>query len=37
VHAIILKNKPCFSVFDDMPTVSAIFPSRKVLESKLVL
>jgi hypothetical protein len=37
VHAINLKNKPCFSVLDDMPTVSAIFPAREVLESKLVL
>jgi hypothetical protein len=37
VHAINLKNKSCFSGLDDMPMVTAIFPAREVLESKLVL
>jgi hypothetical protein len=31
-----MKNKPCFSMPDDMPMVSAIFPAWKDLESKLV-
>jgi hypothetical protein len=37
LHAINLKNKLCFSVLDDMPTVSAIFLASEVLDSKLVL
>jgi hypothetical protein len=36
VHAINLKNKPCFSTLDGMPVVNVVFPTREDVELKLV-
>jgi hypothetical protein len=36
MYAINVGKKPCFSMFDGMPTVSVIFPVGEDLGSKLV-
>ncbi len=37
MYAINVKNKPCFSLLNGMPVVSAIFPGGEDLGSKPVL
>ncbi len=37
LYVLNIKNKPKFSIFDNTPVISTIFPAREDLRSKPVL